>query len=218
MMKENKITAPIAENPVLALFLGACPAMAATRDVHAALGMGAAVLAVMLLSSLILSLIKKLLPDSARIPACVLVTAGVTAAVQLLMRAYLPEIYQLLGAYLAIIAVNLLVFCVGERSGGRGVGAAMLDGLLTGLGFAAVLFIMAAVREIFGAGSFAGLTVPFFETYNIPILRQASGGFAVFAIMLAVINGLDGRARGSVGGFTADAAGLTAGGCRKEGE
>lgn len=205
-MKENRFTALIAEDPVFALFLGACPAMAATKDVRSALGMSAAVLMVLLLSVVVMALIKKLVPAGARVPVIVLVTAGSAAGVQLLMQAFLPGAYQLLGVYLGILAVNLLVFCMGERTGDRGFGSAVLDAVLTGLGFAAALLVMAVVREVLGAGSFAGLTVPFFETYNMPILRQASGGFAVFAIMLAVINGVCHR-RALPGGFSSAAAG-----------
>lgn len=214
-MKENKLTALIAEDPVFALFLGACPAIAATKDVNSALGMSAAVFVVLLLSAVVMALIKKLVPDGAKAPTAVLVTAGSAAAAQLLMQAFLPSAYRLLGVYVAIIAVNLLVFCVGERAGSKPFGAAVLDAVLTGLGFAAAVIVMAAVREVLGAGSFAGLTVPFFETYNMPILRQASGGIAVFAIMLAIINGICPR-HGIPGGFTAQAAGAVK--CRKEGE
>ncbi len=206
-MKENKLTALIAEDPVFALFLGACPAIAATKDIKSALGMSAAVLAVLLISTVVLGLIKKLVPARARTPVTVLVTAGCAAAVQLLMQAFLPSAYQLLGVYVAVLAVNLLVFCVGERAGSRPFGAALLDALLTGLGFAAAALVTAAIRELFGAGSFAGLTVPFFETYNMPILRQATGGIAVFAIVLAVVNGIC-RKKADVGGFTAEAAGF----------
>ena len=214
-MKENKVTALIAQDPVFALFLGACPAIAATKDVKSALGMSAAVLVVLLLSTVVMALIKKLLPDGAKAPTTVLVTAGSAAAAQLLMQAFLPSAYQLLGVYVAVLAVNLMVFCVGERAGNKPFGAAVLDAVLTGIGFAAAVIVMAAVREVLGSGSFAGLTVPFFETYNMPILRQASGGLAVFAIMLAVINGVCPR-HGIPGGFTAQAAG--AADCGKEGE
>ena len=123
------------------------------------------------------------------------------------MQAFLPNAYQLLGVYVAVLAVNLLVFCLGERAGSRPFGAAVLDALLTGLGFAAAALVTAAIRELFGAGSFAGLTVPFFETYNMPILRQATGGIAVFAIVLALVNGIC-RKKSQVGGFTAAAAGF----------
>lgn len=187
-MKDNKSRAAIAENPVLVLFLGACPAMAVTNSVIGALGMGAAVLLVMLLSAFLISLLRRAIPERVRIPACILVTAGFVSIVQLLMNAFLPNVYQMLGVYLAAAAVNLLVFSSAERAGEHGVGASVLDSFLTGLGFMAALLVMGAVRELLGSGSFAGASVPFFDTYNVPLLAQAPGGFLVFAILAAIIN------------------------------
>ena len=106
------------------------------------------------------------------------------------MNAFLPSVYQMLGVYLAVVAVDLAVFANGEASASRGFGASVLDSLLTGLGFTLALLCMAAVREIFGNGSFAGLAIPFLESHSIPLLLKAPGGFLVFAILLAVIQAL----------------------------
>lgn len=207
-MKNNQFRAAIAENPVLVLFWGACPAMAVTNSVIGALGMGAAVLLVMLLSAFLISLLRKAIPEKARIPACILITAGFVSIVQLLMNAFLPTVYPMLGVYLAVAAVNLLVFSSAERASERSVGASVLDSLLTGLGFWAALLVMGAVREILGSGSFAGASVPFFETYNVPLLTQASGGFLVFAILAAVINAVFHRDCTEDASLTCAAAGL----------
>ena len=217
-MKDNKLRAAIAENPVLVLFLGACPAMAVTNSVIGALGMGAAVLLVMLLSSFLISLLGRVIPERVRIPACILVTAGFVSIVQLLMNAFLPTVYPMLGVYLAVAAVNLLIFSSAERACERGIGASLLDSLLTGLGFLAVLLVMGAVREVLGSGCFAGASLPFFANYNIPLLAQAPGGFLVFAILAAVINALFRRDGQESAGLACAAAGLCEAETQTEGE
>lgn len=201
----------IAKNPVLVLFLGACPAMAQTGSVISALGMGVAVLLVMLLSAMLISALRRLIPERAKLPAYVLIVAGFVSIVQLLMNAFLPSVYQMLGVYLAVVAVDLAVFANGEASASRGFGASVLDSLLTGLGFTLALFCMAAVREIFGSGSFAGLAIPFLESHNVPLLLKAPGGFLVFAILLAVIQALRRDDCGcEAGGLACAAAGIAA--------
>lgn len=209
-MNENKIRAAIAEDPLMVLFLGACPAMGASVGVLPALGMGGAVLVIMLLSSLTISALWRLIPENGKVPATVLVVAGFASLAQLLMNAFLPGIYNMLGVYLAVAAVSLLAFSTAENNAGRGAGAAVKDSLLTGLGFAGVLLAMAVVRELLGAGSFAGIDVPFLETYNIPVLTQASGGFIVFAIAAAIIAKLHPREEKKHEGFAAMAVGLAA--------
>ncbi len=178
----------ILENPVLVLFLGACPAMAQTANVNAALGMGVAVLLVLLLSTMLISALRRIIPERAKIPAYVLITAGFVSIVQLLMNAFLPTVYQMLGVYLAVIAVDLAVFANGEKAAQRSFGASVLAGVITGLYFIVALLCMAVVREVFGSGSFAGFSIPFLSDHCIPLLTKAPGGFLVFSFLLAVIN------------------------------
>lgn len=187
---KNNVRAAIAANPVLVLFLGACPAMAATTSVNAALGMGAVVLIVMLVSNMLICALRKAIPQSARMSANILIITAVVSAVQMLMNALLPNVYQMLGVYLAVVAVDLMVYCGAEDAASAGFGKSVVNSLLTGLGFAAALFVMAAVREILGAGSFAGHAIAFFKEYNIPALLQPHGGFVVFAFLLAALNKL----------------------------
>lgn len=198
----------LAADPVLLLFLGACPALGAAADVRGALGMACAVMIVLVLSSLILGLLRRLIPAPARLPAAVLVSAGLASAVQLLMNAFLPSVFHMLGLYLAVIAVDLLVFGVAEESMERGLGRGPLASLLCALCFAAAVLVLAAVREVFGSASFAGRAIPALESYRIPLLTQASGGLLVFSFLLAVINAIrPGRAT-MPGGLTAAAVGL----------
>ncbi len=213
---KNDIRAAIAENPVLVLFLGACPAMAASTSVISALGMGAAVLIVMLLSNMLIYALRNAIPKSARLSANILIITAVVSAVQMLMNALLPNVYQMLGVYLAVVAVDLMVYGSAEDAIERSFGKSVVNSLLTGLGFAAAMFVMSAVREILGGGSFAGHGIAFFKTYNIPALLQPHGGFVVFAILLAAIQALGGGKTSGKG--TACAAAGLSGDTVKEGE
>ena len=213
---KNDVRAAIAENPVLVLFLGACPAMAASTSVISALGMGAAVLIVMLLSNMLIYALRNAIPKSARLSANILIITAVVSAVQMLMNALLPNVYQMLGVYLAVVAVDLMVYGSAEDAVERSFGKSVVNSLLTGLGFAAAMFVMSAVREILGGGSFAGHGIAFFKTYNIPALLQPHGGFVVFAILLAAIQALGGGKTSGKG--TACAAAGLSGDTVKEGE
>ena len=213
---KNDVRAAIAENPVLVLFLGACPAMAASTSVISALGMGAAVLIVMLLSNMLIYALRNAIPKSARLSANILIITAVVSAVQMLMNALLPNVYQMLGVYLAVVAVDLMVYGSAEDAVERSFGKSIVNSLLTGLGFAAAMFVMSAVREILGGGSFAGHGIAFFKTYNIPALLQPHGGFVVFAILLAAIQALGGGKTSGKG--TACAAAGLSGDTVKEGE
>lgn len=213
---KNDVRAAIAENPVLVLFLGACPAMAASTSVISALGMGAAVLIVMLLSKMLIYALRNAIPKSARLSANILIITAVVSAVQMLMNALLPNVYQMLGVYLAVVAVDLMVYGSAEDAVERSFVKSVVNSLLTGLGFAAAMFVMSAVREILGGGSFAGHGIAFFKTYNIPALLQPHGGFVVFAILLAAIQALGGGKTSGKG--TACAAAGLSGDTVKEGE
>ena len=200
----------IASNPVLILFLGACPAMAQTASVISALGMGVAVLLVLLLSGIVISALRRVIPEKAKLPAYIIIIAAVVSVVQMLMHAFLPKVYQMLGVYLAVTAVDLLVFSRGEEhAAGHGVLDTLVDSLATGFGFAVALFCMAAVREIFGSGTFAGLSVPLFETYHVPLLTKAPGGFLVFSIFVVIVNAVHpGRGGTEQTGLARAAAGI----------
>ncbi len=189
-MNEKKLRNVIAENPLLILFLGACPAMGATTTVLGAVGMGAAALVVMLLSGIVIAALKKAIPQCARIPAYVIIITGFVSLVQMVMNAFLPDVYQMMGIYLTVAAVNLLVFGNGEDAGKGSVGTAVADVLKTGLRFLVVLAIMGIIREVLGEGSFAGMEIPFLADYTIPVLTMAPGGFIIYSIVAAVISKL----------------------------
>ena len=185
-----KLLEAIGANPVLVLFLGACPALALTADVRSALAIGLAVLAVMLLSSLVIGALRKLIPQSARLAAGVLVTAAFASAADMLMNAYLPGTYKMMSLYLAVVAVDLLAFGSAENAAKAGLGKGLANALLTGIYFTVVVLVVAAVRELFGAGSFAGNEIAFLKDHAVPLLSQASGGFMILAFAAAVVNKL----------------------------
>ena len=177
----------IAKNPLLILFLGACPAMAATASAKGALGMGIGVLVVMVLTNLVLSALRKNIPAQALIPVCVVVSAGFVSIVQMLMNAFLPNVYQMLGVYLAVVAVNLVVFGQAEAAVN---GSSVLDAVKTGLYFTALLLVMGLVREVLGNASIFGVSLDFLANYRIPLLSKAPGGFLVASILAGVVSKL----------------------------
>lgn len=185
-----KLLEAIGANPVLVLFLGACPALALTADVRSALAIGLAVLAVMLLSSLVIGALRKLIPQCARLAAGVLVTAAFASAADMLMNAYLPGTYKMMSLYLAVVAVDLLAFGSAENAAKAGLGKGLANAMLTGIYFTVVVLVVAAVRELFGAGSFAGNEIAFLKDHAVPLLSQASGGFMILAFAAAVVNKL----------------------------
>ncbi|MCR5664699.1 MAG: hypothetical protein K6G17_07510 [Oscillospiraceae bacterium] len=203
-MKNKKL---LFQNPVTLLFLGAVPALGASTDVRAALAMSAAVAAVLLLSALALGLLRGLIPEGARLPAAVLVVAGFASAAQLLLHALLPSAFEMLGFYVSILAVDLLLFASAEETLGEGLGRALISALLCGVCFAVFTLILAALRELFGAASFAGNAVEALAGVRIPLLLKPAGGLIVFSILLAVVNKLF-PAQEGFGALTRAAAGL----------
>ncbi len=194
-MKNNKLMiilrGIIMENPVLILVLGTCPTLATSTSVISALSMGLAATIVLICSNVVISLLRKVIPDVVRIPCYIVVIAGFVTAVQMLLQAYLPDIYDMLGVYLALIVVNCIILGRAEMFARKNnVLDSALDGVGMGLGFLAALLIIATIREVLGAGSFAGFEIPFLADYKIAVLNQAPGGFLVYGIVIAVMNKL----------------------------
>ncbi len=188
----------IAENPVLILILGTCPTLATSTSVISALSMGIAATLVLICSNIVISALRKVIPDTVRIPCYIVVIAGFVTLVQMLMQAYLPDIYKMLGVYLALIVVNCIILGRAEMYARKhGVVDSALDGLGMGIGFLVALLIMATIREVLGNGSFAGYEIGFMKEIKIPILTQAPGGFLVYGILIAVMNKLTAK-RGGV--------------------
>ena len=181
----------IKENPVLVLLLGTCPTLATTGSVVSAFAMGVAATAVLFCSNIVISALRKAIPDKVRIPCYIVVIAGFVTVVQMLMEAYLPDLYNMLGIYLALIVVNCIILGRAEMFARKNnVFDSALDGLGMGLGFTFALILMASFREVLGAGSWADHEIAFLKNYTIPILTAAPGGFFTFGIMIALMNKL----------------------------
>ncbi len=179
----------ISENPVFVLVLGTCPTLAVTDSVSRALGMGLAAAAVLICSNIAISALRKIVPDTVRIPSYIVVIAGFVTMVQMLMQAYLPSLFEALGTYLALIVVNCIILGRAEMfAREHNIFESTLDGIGMGLGFTLALLAMATVREILGSGSWLGFEIPFMKDYTIPFFNQAPGGFFVFGCLIAVVN------------------------------
>ena len=185
------------ENPVLILILGTCPTLATTTSVVSAFSMGLAATVVLVGSNVVISALRKIIPDTVRIPCYIVIIAAFVTTVQMLLQAYLPEIYDMLGVYLALIVVNCIILGRAEMFARKNnVINSAIDGVGMGIGFLVALVLMATVREVVGAGSFAGYELGFLKSVTIPVLAKAPGGFLVYGILIAVMNKLTAKKGG----------------------
>lgn len=179
----------IKENPVLRLVLGTCPTLAVSTSVESALGMGLAATVVLVCSNIVISALRKVIPSKVRIPAYIVIIAGFVTLVQMLVKAFLPQIDEMLGVYLPLIVVNCIILGRAEAFASKNsVLYSAVDGLGMGVGFAAALLLMGGIRELLGAGSIAGFTVFPEAIPPMTIFVLAPGGFFVFGILIALAN------------------------------
>ena len=176
------------ENPVFVLILGTCPTLATTTNVAGAFGMGIAALIVLVCSNILISLLRKIIPDTVRIPCYIVIIAGFVTIVQMVVQAFFPALYEMLGVYLALITVNCIILGRAEMFASKhSVGKSALDGIGMGLGFTLALCAMAIIREVFGNASFAGIAIPFLEPYKLGFLVKAPGGMMVYGMLIALV-------------------------------
>lgn len=179
------------ENPTFRLVLGTCPTLAVTTSVESALGMGLAASFVLICSNIVISALRKVIPSKVRIPAYIVVIAGFTTIVQMLVKAFLPAIDQQLGVYLPLIVVNCIIFGRAEAFAGKNaVLASAVDGVGMGVGFTIALLCMSTVREILGSGSWYGNQIFPAGIPPMTIFILAPGGFFVFGLLMACANKL----------------------------
>ena len=178
------------ENPVFALVLGMCPTLATTTSAINGMSMGLATTFVLICSNVVISLLKNLIPDKVRIPAFIVVIATFVTMVQLLMQAYLPAIYEVLGLFIPLIVVNCIVLGRAEAFAAKNsVGLSALDGLGMGLGFTLSLTVIGAIRELLGTGCVFGINL-YSETYGMLIFVLAPGAFIVLGYLMALVQKL----------------------------
>ena len=175
------------ENPTFVLILGMCPTLGVTSSAINGMGMGVATMAVLIMSNIVISMIKSLIPDKVRIPAFIVVIASFVTIIEMLMQAYLPSLYASLGVFIPLIVVNCIILGRAEAFASKnGVLDSALDGIGIGLGFTLSLTVVGAVREVLGAGSIFGYT---FADGVMPLLFiLAPGGFLVLGYLMVLFN------------------------------
>ena len=192
MKKDNNLNiltrGILKENPVLVLILGTCPTLATTNTVNGAFGMGIAAMLVLICSNIFISLLRKIIPDTMRIPCYIVIIAGFVTIVKMLVQAYLPDLYTTLGVYLDLITVNCIILGRAEMFAGKNtVIKSALDGIGMGVGFTIALTAMATIREVLGNASFAGMPIAFLEPYKIAFMNKAPGGLLVYGLLIALV-------------------------------
>ncbi|MGG7162501.1 electron transport complex subunit RsxE [Clostridium ihumii] len=186
---ERLKTGLIIENPVFIQVLAMCPTLATTNSVNNAIGMGLAATAVLIGSNAVISLLRKCIPDKIRIPAFIVIIASFVTLIQFLVQGYLPELYKSLGLFIPLIVVNCIILGRAEAYASKNkVSDSIFDAIGMGLGFTLALVILASVREILGAGTFAGFRVLPSSYEPAGIMLLAPGAFMTLGILLAGLN------------------------------
>ncbi len=177
----------IKENPVLVLVLGTCPTLAISTTVSGAIGMGIAATFVLICSNMVISALRKVIPDKVRIPCYITVIAAFVTIVMMLIEAFVPSLYSALGIYLPLIVVNCIILGRAEMFANKNtIIDSMLDGVGMGLGFTATLTVMATIREIIGNGTWFDIRlIP--EGYQIGAMVKTPGGFFTFGLVMAIL-------------------------------
>ncbi len=182
----------IKENPTFVLLLGMCPTLGTTSSALNGMSMGLATMAVLIFSNLIISLIKNLIPDMVRIPSFIVVIASLVTILQMLIKAYAPEVDKSLGLFIPLIVVNCVILGRAEAFAAKnGPVSSVCDGIGMGLGFTLGLTLLGAVREILGTGSIFSLSL-FPEQYGALVFVLAPGAFIALGYLIAIINKIKG--------------------------
>ena len=177
------------ENPTFVLILGMCPTLATTTSAINGMSMGAATMAVLIMSNIVISLLKNIIPDKVRIPAFIVVIASFVTVIQLLMQAYLPSLYQSLGIFIPLIVVNCIILGCAEAFASKNNALdSALDGLGIGLGFTCSLTLIGAVRELLGSGAIFGQSLIAGDGMLVFVL--APGGFLVLGYLMVLFKKL----------------------------
>lgn len=177
------------ENPVFVLLLGLCPTLGVTGSAINGFAMGVAVIAVLTCSNVLISLFRKFIPDNVRIPAFIMIIASLVTIVDMVMHAYTPDLYKVLGLFIPLIVVNCIVLGRAESFASKnGVFDSMLDGIGSGIGFTVALTFLGSIREILGNGSIFGLRLMPAAVEPALIFILAPGGFLTIGFILAGIN------------------------------
>ena len=204
--KKNFLKGIVIENPLLVSILGTCPALATTKSIEAAIGMGLLFTIVLICSNVLVSLLRKLIPEEIKTPAYIVIIATFVTIVKMMTNAFLPELYSTLGVFISLIVVNCIVLGRAEAYASKNtVFDSLIDALGMGIGYTCALLLMAFFREVLGSGMITfGKIFTFIPEFSIPLLKYVkdgvtvydysisifqnpAGAFIVFALILAVI-------------------------------
>ena len=181
----------VKENPTLILMLGMCPTLAVSTRAMNGIGMGLSTTAVLILSNLVISLLRKAIPDQVRLPSYIVIVASLVTVTELLIQAYLPSLYAALGIYIPLIVVNCIILGRAEAYANKHTpGLAVMDGIGMGIGFTLALTLAGLIREVLGAGTAFGVQVLPKGMDAIGIFIQPPGAFLVIAFIIAVMNAI----------------------------
>ena len=185
----------LTENPTFRLVLGTCPTLAITYSAFNGFAMGVAVIFVLLCSNMLISLLRKIIPDKVRIPAFIVIIATFVTLVQMVVKKFLPDLNETLGVFLPLIVVNCVILARAEAfASTNNVFDSALDGIGMGIGFTLSLFIIGFIREFLGAGTILsgffgnGFSVVANEDMAMSIFTMAPGGFLVYGLLMALMN------------------------------
>ena len=191
MSKLGLITKGIVkDNPTFVLVLGMCPTLATTTSAMNGLEMGLATMFVLILSNIVVSLVAPMVPDKVRIPVYIVIIATFVTVLQLMMQAFVPDVYETLGLFIPLIVVNCIVLGRAEAFAAKNnAGLSALDGLGMGLGFTLSLTVLGAIREFLGTGKIFDFSI-FPDSYGMLIFVLAPGAFIALAYVMAIVNKL----------------------------
>ena len=186
----------IKENPTFVLMLGMCPTLAVTSSAINGLGMGLSTTVVLVMSNLLISAFRKVIPNGVRMPAYIVIVASLVTVVQFIMQAYTPSLSESLGVYIPLIVVNCIILGRAEAYASKNPPfLSVMDGVGMGLGFTIALLLIGMVRELVGAGTLFGIQVTP-EAYNpVGIFVKAPGAFLVLAFLVAIMNAVGMKTR-----------------------
>ncbi len=179
----------IYENPTFVQLLGMCPTLATTTSIINGVGMGLSATVVLVMSNVLISLLRKLIPEKVRIAAYIVIIAAFVTVVEMCLKAYIPTIAEQLGIFIPLIVVNCIILARAEAFASKNsVLASAFDGLGMGLGFTAALAIISAVREFLGAGTLLGIQIYGEKITPMSIITMPPGGFITLGLLIALIN------------------------------
>ena len=194
-LKEGLLT----ENPVLVQLLGMCSTLAITTSISNGLGMGVSVLIILTCSNVVISLLRKIIPDQIRIAAYIVVIAGFVTMVDLLLQAYFQDIAESLGVFIPLIVVNCIILARAESFASKNkVLPSAVDGICQGIGYTLVLLVMSAIRELLGSGTLAGSRI-FPAEYGAMMMVLPVGGFLTLGCLIALMQWAQNKAANKEG-------------------